>query len=439
MKKILLITTSALILCFNAIAQLSPQITSWLVNTTGATGSCTSCASQTLTSVQANIQTVQYSASQVYVSASCVPGYNIGPWTANPNQPTNQNFVYKFSRTPVQNTVTVNYTGLGNIGMWSNGVVIYNPKDGQYWNGTAFTMGATTTGFNRNALVYEGVSFDNCLGHPGPSGAYHNHVNPKCLYNSSATTVHSPIIGYALDGFPVYGAFAYTNTNGTGAIKRMTPSYVLAPSTGTVLLGANTASAAATPTTPTTRNGGPTVNSTYPLGNMLEDYVYVAGSGDLDSHNGRVCVTPEYPAGTYAYFVTIDATGYPVYPFVIGPTYYGTTQAGNNGHITITEPTTVYTPTITATGVSEITNNAIKCIIWPNPVEDFTTIYMDVDSKNNVKGSLYNTKGQLIQTFDNLQPSISYSLDMSNFSSGIYMLILEASDQVVKQKIMKVK
>jgi hypothetical protein len=406
-------------------------------------GSCTACATSTLTSVSANIQIVQYSATQVYVSATGVPSYNIGLWTANPNQPTNQNLVCKFTRAAVQNTSTAIYCPNGSIGLWSNGVAIFNPKDGQYWNNStsSFTMGVTTTGYNRNALVYEGISFDNCLGHPQQMGTYHNHVNPSCLYNSSNSTVHSPIIGYAFDGFPIYGAYAFTYTNGTGAIKRMVPSYVLATSTGSVLLGANTASAAATPTTPTTRNAGPPVNTSYPLGNMLEDYVYVAGSGDLDYHNGRYCITPEYPTGTYAYFVTIDVTGYPVYPFVLGPTYYGTVQAGNtgpgSGHNTITEPTTIYIPP--TTGIIDGLNQKIKCTIWPNPVEDFTSIYMDVDSKNNVKGSLYNTKGQLMQTFDNLQPSISYTLDMSNYSSGIYMLILETGNEVIKQKIMKVK
>ena len=425
---------------FTGFAQVTPQITSWLINNNGATGSCTACASQTLTSVPANVQTVQYSATQVYVSASCVPGYNIGPWASNPNQPANQNLVYKFSRNAVQNTGTAIYPGLGNIGLWSNGVGIFNPKDGQYWNsGTgAFTMGATTTGFNRNALVYEGVSFDNCLGHPAPGGAYHNHVNPKCLYDATLTTAHSPIIGFALDGFPVYGAYGYaTPTNSLSAIKRMTPSFVLSASTGSVLLGANSASAASTPTTATSRLNGPPVNGTYPLGNMLEDHIYVAGSGDLDFHNGRYCVTPEYPNGTYAYFVTIDATGYPVYPFVLGPTYYGTTQAGNNGHITISEATTVYT--VSSTGVNELNDSKIICSIMPNPVIDYVYISMDNVSKNNVKGTLYNSKGQIVNVIDYMQPSLGYTLDMTNYASGIYMLILESGNDVSKHKIIKIK
>ena len=414
----------------NSNAQLNPLITSWAINTASATG---------YNSLPSNVQTVQYSASQVYVSASCIPGYNIGPWASNPNTPTNQNFVCKFTLAPTQNTSTAVYTALGNMGLWSNGVAIFNPKDGQYWSGSAFTMGATTNGFNRNALVYEGVSFDACLGHPAPNGAYHNHVNPSCLYNSTLTTVHSPIIGYAFDGYPVYGAYAYTNTNGTGPIKRMTPSFVLAASTGSVLLGANTASAAASATTATTRNAGPPVNSTYPLGNMLEDYIYAAGSGDLDFHNGRFCVTPEYPAGTYAYFVTIDMTGYPVYPFVIGPTYYGVVQAGNTGptgsHVAISEATTVYTPA--PTGIGELQNLPIKYKVMPNPTQDYLFIYMDVESKNNVKGSLIDAKGKTVKKIDYLQPSIAYSLDMTDLSSGVYFLILESDNQKTTQKIIK--
>lgn len=428
MKKILL--TSITVFSLGLSAQVGPEITSWIINTTGLTG---------YAGLPSNVQTVQYSATQVYVSASCIPGYAIGPWTGNPNIPSNQNFVCKFTRTPVQNTLTPVFTSLGNTGLWSNGVAIFNPKDGNYWNGTSFSMGTTNTGFNRNALVYEGISFDACLGHPAPGGCYHNHVNPSCLYNATLTTVHSPIIGYAFDGFPVYGAYAYTNTNGTGPIKRMVSSYVLAPATGSVLLGANTASAAATATTPTTRNGGPPVNGTYPLGNMCEDYIYVAGSGDLDDHNGRFCITPEYPSGTYAYFVTLTAAGAPAYPFVLGPTYYGTVQPGNTGpggsHIVISEATTVYT----TTGVEELQNSKIKFQLMPNPTQDYVYIYMDVASKNNINGNLYNSKGQIVQTIDYLQPSIAYTLDMTSLSAGVYFLVLEAEGQTVKQKIVKTK
>ena len=63
-------------------------------------------------------------------------------------------------------------------------------------------------------------------------------------------------------------------------------------------------------------------------------------------------LTPEYPAGTYAYFVTIDAALDPVYPYVIGPEYYGIAQGFDNlgpqsGHNTIPGGTTPYVPSTT--------------------------------------------------------------------------------------------
>jgi hypothetical protein len=47
--------------------------------------------------------------------------------------------------------------------------------------------------------------------------------------------------------------------------------------------------------------------------------VYAPGPATLDAHNGRFGVTPEYPAGTYAYFATIDAAGDSAYPYLVGP------------------------------------------------------------------------------------------------------------------------
>ena len=54
----------------------------------------------------------------------------------------------------------------------------------------------------------------------------------------------------------------------------------------------------------TTRENGPPI-STFPLGFFVEDYEYL-GDGDLDENNGRYCITPDYPKGTFAYFATIN-------------------------------------------------------------------------------------------------------------------------------------
>lgn len=402
MKKLMLLSAS-LITGLTAFAQLTPEITSWVINTTNAVG---------YNNIPSNVQTVQYSATQVYVSCTCIPGYSIGPWNSNPNVPTNQNFVYQITRNPVQNTGTPTAVGLGHIGVWTNGVSVFNVSDAMSYNNQGI--------WNRNAYYWEGSGFDNCLGHPQQQGEYHHHVSPTCLYNQSDSLNHSPIIGYAFDGFPIYGAYAYTNTNGTGAIKRMKSSYVLS--------------------TATTRANGPAVDASYPAGCFIEDYSYVAGSGDLDERNGRFCVTPEYPNGTYAYFVTIDAQLNPVFPYTFYGTYYGVVQSGNTGpgggHVTITESTTVYSP---ATSVSELANAPIKFTVMPNPTQDYIYIYMDASSKNNLTGKLYSPNGQLLQTIEYIQPSIAYSLDMTGYPEGVYLFTLESGDSKVTQKIIKTK
>jgi len=73
----------------------------------------------------------------------------------------------------------------------------------------------------------------------------------------------------------------------------------------------------------------PNVN-TYPLGGLIQDYFLNTGSTNLagetihlDRHNGRFCITPEFPGGTYAYFMTFKSTGFPQFPYIIGDTFYG--------------------------------------------------------------------------------------------------------------------
>ncbi|MGE0568134.1 MAG: YHYH protein, partial [Bacteroidia bacterium] len=316
---------------FLGLAQVGPEITSWIINVNNATG---------YGGIVTNVQQVQYSNSNVYVSASCVPSYSIGPWQSNPNTPSNQNFVYKITRNPQQNTGTPTAIGLGHIGVWTNGVSIFNVSDAMSYNNQGI--------WNRNAYFWEGISFDDCLGHPAPNGEYHHHVSPRCLYNITDSSKHSPIIGYAFDGYPVYGAWAYANTNGTGGIKRMRSSY--------------------TPTTTAARTNGPNVDATYPVGAFIEDYQFVQGSGDLDFRNGRFCVTPEYPSGTYAYFVTLDANLDPQFPYTMIDSYYGVVQAGNTGpmggHNSVTESVVTYTP---PNGLFEQATEVFNFEFYPNP------------------------------------------------------------------------
>ena len=187
MKKQIFTILTVLATCCLCQSQVTdPIITSW-IQTPGQTG---------YSGIASNVQSVDYTTTDVYVSCTCIPGYDIGPWAGNPNVPANQNFCFKITRTPQQNTGTAINTSLGHIGVWTNGVSLFNVSDAMSYNNQGVWF--------RNAYFFEGVSFDDCLGHPQQQGEYHTHVNPTCLYDDQATTIHSPIIGWAFDGFPIY-------------------------------------------------------------------------------------------------------------------------------------------------------------------------------------------------------------------------------------------
>lgn len=405
---------AAVITAIQATAQ-GPEVTSWIRNTSGATG---------YAGIPSNIQLVQYNATDVYVSATCIPGYDIGPWAMNPNIPANMNFVYKITRNPVPNTGTPTAVGLGHVGVFSNGVSIFNTQDARSYNNLRI--------WNQNAYYFEGSGFDNCLGHPAPGGEYHHHVSPNCLYNITDSTHHSPIIGYAFDGYPVYGAWAYSNTDGTGPIRRMKTSFRLRSITqrhtkpdGTVL---------------TMPQWGPDVNATYALGAYQEDFEYVAGLGDLDVHNGRWCKTPEYPAGTYCYFVTLDAALQPEYPYTIGLTYYGIVQPGNigpgSGHNTPSGGTTVYTG---PTAVAQVSQNDFTPEIFPNPAGNFINLFIQPVNSSNFTVTLTDQMGKTVFSQQNVQPTILYSFDMSAIPAGMYVMHIKNEAVTWTQKVVLVK
>ncbi len=88
---------------------------------------------------------------------------------------------------------------------------------------------------------------------------------------------------------------------------------------------------------------GPNVSAKFPLGRYIEDYEHVATLGDLDQYNGRTGVTPEFPNGTYAYFITINEDGTPAFPYMAGSEYYGTKSGGSG--VTVPTGVTTYTGT----------------------------------------------------------------------------------------------
>lgn len=96
---------------------------------------------------------------------------------------------------------TITKTSLGSIGVMISGAVLYNPYEG---DGKTVAMANNFTVTNSSGITASFV--DKCAGHPTPAGAYHYHGLPSCV-TAKVDKVEkaSHIIGFALDGFPIYG------------------------------------------------------------------------------------------------------------------------------------------------------------------------------------------------------------------------------------------
>ncbi len=435
-------------------AQTNPAILSWLQNTTGIKGR--HYASPNPTPINdadsANVKTVYYSANWVYIRANGIPAYINGPFLdGNPNFTGTQNAIFRFPLAPAQNTGTLTATTGGNIGIFINGVALFDYRDGVSWkNSTSQICGGpimSCTGdgvWNRDAVVGERLGFDCAKGHPAGTN-YHHHQNPSAfnldlnvistvcntyladgLYTIDASQ-HSPLIGFAYDGFPIYGAYGYMNVDGTGGIVRMKSSYhVRNITTRTQYADGSTVTA------------GPAVSGTYPLGYFKEDYEYIATSPStpdyLDEHNGRFCVTPEYPLGIYCYFATVDVNWNSAYPYLIGPTYYGVKTAAKVA--SILEAVTRYD--VTATGMIEPKVN-FNINVFPNPVSDLIAIQVDNLNRANIDVRMYDLNGRLVQKTIVYQGSTIAFLDTKTLYAGEYIIKFSRGNESITKKISIVK
>jgi hypothetical protein len=441
------ITLLALFVAFLMNAQTNPAITKWLQNTTGITGRhyVTGNSTPIVDAVQANVQSVQYNTTHAYVSATGIPAYITGPFQdGNPSLATAQNKIFKIPLTPTQNTGTATATTPGNIGVFINGVALFDYRDGVAWNNTTQNIcggpgnatcpggpGATQA-WNRDAIPAERPGFDCAKAHPA-MGNYHHHQNPSAFnldlvvtsticdtYPADGlyvinTAQHSPLIGFAYDGFPIYGAYTYTNVNGTGAITRMKSGYQLKNQT--------------------TRTNGPTVNQvvgtqTFFNGYFREDYEFVAHPTDpsyLDASNGRFCITPEYPNGIYCYFATVDANHNSAYPYVVGPNFYG--------NVVVSTVTTVPAGTTTYVLANDSFNlNDTKFTLYPNPASDFIAIQTDL-VQSNLKVEMFNELGQIVKTTEILQGSTLSIIETDTLYNGIYFVKISDGKNTKSHKV----
>ena len=428
-----------------SVAQTNPIITAPIQNQTGITGRHYIQGNSTPIEdgVLANVQSVDYSEEWVYITATGIPAYITGPFLdGNPSLAQNQNAIYKLPLTPIENTGTPTATNGGNIGIFINGVSLFDYRDGVAWNNNTMSLCGGPPGgnppcpggpngnqdWNRDAIPAEMGGFDCNKAHPA-MGNYHHHQNPSAFnldliivsnicetYPADGlyvidTESHSPLIGFAYDGFPIYGAYGFANADGAGGIVKMNSSYELPGAT--------------------TRINGPDINNTYFEGYFREDYNYVSHTEDfyLDEHNGRFAITPEYPEGIYAYYATVDENHNSAYPYAVGPTFYGNVVATKVN--TINEDTTNYDSSL---GIESFDESNLNLVIYPNPAQDFIAIQSNMVPEN-LKLELINELGQVILTNQILQGSTLSIMEIHTLYDGIYFLRVSKQNNSKTYKI----
>jgi hypothetical protein len=229
-------------------------------------------------SAQAESNRVQVEAEGAYriIRSNGIPDHETGrfPNRGNPNAISAQEHRYRIPLEPRVASKPVPL-GLSPFGVALNGVP-FDPGAAEFWNRDR------RSGWQYEALsgaIDLGLDFNNA--HVQPGGAYHYHGIPPSLVAGAGSSRHSALIGFAADGFPIYSRFGYRDGRDPGlGIIELASSYRLRRGN---------------------RGSGP---GGVHDGSFVEDYEYVPALGDLDECNGRTTKTPEYPSGTYAYFLT---------------------------------------------------------------------------------------------------------------------------------------
>jgi len=278
-------------------------------------------------------------------------------WLGNPFYLVDQKYNFFITYRGGTNDENPQKMEMGIQGMFANGVALYNPSSGTsvpLLDGLKYRKTDKDQPHDFCAVFFEDFySIDSAGGHCSPNGIsdslgnrgqYHYHddgflmtheawnntkflernsyyngsyiqdidntTNPSVTYNNYIRYLdgHSKIVGICFDGYPIYGPYGYINPqNKYSGVTQMTSSYVLKTQEfdGRPYLYTDTFSYS----NPLDHTPLSIIIS---AGAYMDDYMYSSGQGSLDQYNGRYCVTPEYPNGTYAYFTTST------FPFIIG-------------------------------------------------------------------------------------------------------------------------
>ncbi|MEM7218201.1 MAG: YHYH protein [Pseudomonadota bacterium] len=207
-------------------------------------------------------------------TTNAIPNHDFNDRDGFATDVSEQDDVYEVTTAPTMAAATTDLTLTYDDAIMLNGVKVDLLAAG------CFGVGNGRTGCNNidqpwrydPAFPSSGFRIDSHNAHTQNDGTYHYHGRPNALFYPD-TAIESPVVGFAADGFPIFGT--YFDDGGT--VRRATSSYQLR--------------AGMRPT------GADDPGGSYD-GTFRDDYEYVAGSGDLDECNGMTV------DGVYGYYVT---------------------------------------------------------------------------------------------------------------------------------------
>jgi len=205
------------------------------------------------------------------------------------NQIEIQDITYTIAQSPIVNAHVTQLSLRTDNAVFLNGVKLDLLAAGCFGVGNGFIgCGNTAQPFRYDPMSpLNRFGTDSHNAHTQPDGAYHYHGNPVSMFKANNQTA-SPVIGFAADGFPIYGNYF----DDDGIIRKAKSSYVLKDKGG--------------PRADVTFAGKTYSPGGHYDGQFVDDYIYDAlAGGDLDECNGMIV------DGHYGYYVTDD------YPWIL--------------------------------------------------------------------------------------------------------------------------
>lgn len=235
--------------------------------------------------------TITYSADSCQATANSIPNYDFNDSTAHfATDVAEVSTAFNIPRNPKIASSSSELSLLNYGGVMLNGVVLDQVANGCYLpnaadadeNGNVANGCGLWVDWRLDPLGKISLGADSHNAHTQPDGLYHYHGNPYALYDTEDKSKASPVIGFAADGFPIYGPRYFDEVSG---------QVVEAKSGYTIKSGAR----------PTgTSSPGDTYDGTY-----VQDYEFT-DAGSLDKCNGQTV------NGEYGYYVT------KTYPYIMG-------------------------------------------------------------------------------------------------------------------------